>query len=502
MDHLKLALFVVSAAFGGAIFWLAPYPPMIDLPQHAGQVALLRDLVLGRSPWTETMQVHLFTPYLIGYGLALPFSLVLPVATALKVLLSLAYAGFVFMCVVLRRHFGSDARLDWLFLPGFFGFAYAWGLLTFLVAAPIGLCFILVASRYARERSLGRATLIIALGLVLLASHALVFLLGWTVGLLLLGVRTPPKRWVRAALPFAVLALACALLFLTGRTVEQDVGTPGGWKFNFDYGLLRLPKVLLFTVGYKFSPLYIVVAVALLCIPWLLGMRIGSRRSGVWVPFVVVALIMTIAPSSGFKTALLYERFALFLLPAYAWMFTTERSLDGAPRPTRRWGTRIAMPLLVVACWAVLGFNAILTWRFGQEAADFDAVLDSVQPGQRALALVFDPGSEAARNPYVYQHYASWYQAERQGLVDFNFAWFPPQIVRFRPGHLPSVGTGFDLNRQKFNWVEHGGRDYRYFFVRRLGPIPADLFAGADCAPIILSARGSWTVFERPRDCP
>jgi hypothetical protein len=78
-------------------------------------------------------------------------------------------------------------------------------------------------------------------------------------------------------------------------------------------------------------------------------------------------------------------------------------------------------------------------------------VLDSVQPGQRALALVFDPGSEAARNPYVYQHYASWYQAERQGLVDFNFAWFPPQIVRFRTGHLPSVGTGFDLNRQKFN---------------------------------------------------
>ena len=285
------------------------------------------------------MQVHLFTPYLIGYGLALPFSLIVPVATALKILLSLAYAGFVFMCVILRRHFGSDARLDWLFLPGFFGFAYAWGLLTFLVAAPIGLCFILVASRYAHERSLGRAAMVIALGLLLLASHALVFLLGWSVGVLLLGVRMPPqRRWVSGALPFAVLALACAVLFFTGRTVEQDLGTPGGWKFNFDYGLLRLPKVLLFTVGYKFSPLYIVVAVVLLCIPWLLGVRIGSRRSGVWVPFIVVALIMAITPSSGFKTALLYERFALFLLPAYAWMFTTSRSLDGLPRPARALG--------------------------------------------------------------------------------------------------------------------------------------------------------------------
>jgi hypothetical protein len=448
MDHLKWALFVVSAAFGGAIFWLASYPPMIDLPQHAGQGALLRDLVLGRSPWTETMQVHLFTPYLIGYGLALPFSLILPVATALKVLLSLAYAGFVFMCVILRRHFGSDARLDWLFLPGFFGFAYAWGLLTFLVAAPIGLCFILVASRYTHERSLGRATMVIALGLVLLASHALVFLLGWTVGVLLLGVRMPPqRRWVSAALPFAVLALACACCSSRAEPSSKNSGPlPAGGSI-LTMACSDCPR---YTVHRRLQiqPAIIVVAVVLLSIPWLLGMRIGSRRSGVWVPFVVVALIMTIAPSSGFKTALLYERFALFLLPAYAWMFTTERSLDGAPRPARGWGARIAMPLLVVACWAVLGFNAIQTWRFGQEAADFDAVLDSVQPGQRALALVFDPGSEAARNPYVYQHYASWYQAERQGLVDFNFAWFPPQIVRFRPGHLPSVGTGFDLIRE------------------------------------------------------
>jgi hypothetical protein len=267
----------------------------------------------------------------------LPFSLVLPVATALKVLLSLAYAGFVFMCVVLRRHFGSDARLDWLFLPGFFGFAYAWGLLTFLVAAPIGLCFILVASRYAHERSLGRATLIIALGLVLLASHALVFVLGWTVGLLLLGVRTPPHRWVSAALPFAVLALACALLFLTGRTVEQDVGTPGGWKFNFDYRIAQTAPVMLFTVGYKFSPLYIVVAVGL-CIPvvawyahrveaqWRLGALRRSRSNHDDRPEF---RLQDRAPLRALRPV---------LLPAYAWMFTTSVSLDGAPRPTRRWG--------------------------------------------------------------------------------------------------------------------------------------------------------------------
>ncbi|MDL5400719.1 hypothetical protein QSI00_24450, partial [Escherichia coli] len=30
---------------GGAIFWLAKFPPMADLPQHAGQIMLLHDLL-------------------------------------------------------------------------------------------------------------------------------------------------------------------------------------------------------------------------------------------------------------------------------------------------------------------------------------------------------------------------------------------------------------------------------------------------------------------------
>ena len=116
-------LFILAALWGAAIFWLAPHPPMIDLPQHAAQVALLRDLLQGTSPWTAFFRINWITPYLVGYGLALPLSLLMPVAAALKLLLSLAYLAFVFMCVRLRRYFGADARLDWLFLLSFTGIA-------------------------------------------------------------------------------------------------------------------------------------------------------------------------------------------------------------------------------------------------------------------------------------------------------------------------------------------------------------------------------------------
>ncbi len=44
-------LFICTVLLAGALFWIAPRPPMGDLPQHAGQVALWRDLIKGTSPW-------------------------------------------------------------------------------------------------------------------------------------------------------------------------------------------------------------------------------------------------------------------------------------------------------------------------------------------------------------------------------------------------------------------------------------------------------------------
>src|ERR1051325_2681351 len=193
-------LFMLSVLWGALIFWLAPHPPMIDLPQHAAQVALLRDMLLGKSPWAEFFRINLLTPYIIGYGLALPLSFFMPIAAALKLLLSLAYIAFVAMCVKLSRHYGADARLDWLFLVSFFGFAYIWGFFTFLVAAPIALWFILLADRYAAHATFKRALGVTVAGLILLASHGLVFLFASVVGGILLIARSSSFKALAAAI--------------------------------------------------------------------------------------------------------------------------------------------------------------------------------------------------------------------------------------------------------------------------------------------------------------
>ena len=164
-ESLSRILFALTVAWGASIVWLAPHPPMLDLPQHAGQLALLKQLLTGESPWAHLVQVNPFTPYMLGFALALPLSFVLPVAVALKLLLSLAYVAFVLVCVALRRHFGADARLDWLFVTSFFGFAFKWGFFTFVLTVPFGLWFILLVDRYALEGTVRRGLGVAATGL-------------------------------------------------------------------------------------------------------------------------------------------------------------------------------------------------------------------------------------------------------------------------------------------------------------------------------------------------
>ena len=58
--------FVSTVIFAGATFWFAPRLPMADLPQHAGQVAVWHDMLLGTSNWEPLLYINYFTPYLTG----------------------------------------------------------------------------------------------------------------------------------------------------------------------------------------------------------------------------------------------------------------------------------------------------------------------------------------------------------------------------------------------------------------------------------------------------
>ncbi len=507
LDAPRLLFFTI-VLYGGAMIWLAPHPPMIDLPQHAAQVAALHGLLTAESPWSQVLRINLFTPYLIGYGLALLLSFLMPIAAAFKLLLTLGYYSFVGACLLLRRRFDADQRLDWLFVPAYFGFAYEWGFLTFLVAAPLGLLFLLLADRYA-ERPTGTsgARLLLA-GTALFFSHGLVFLFASLIGVACTTLKNRGlKRCALAMSPYGLLAILCVVYAWNTRELESAFVYAAPeivWAIDWT----RLPLLLLTPWGSweQQTPLAI-YSLLFLAAPWLLGLRPNWRNPSSCVPAFAVLAVWTLAPHYAMRTAFLYQRFGLFIFPCYALMFHRPAS-STAPAGMQRYRALLCQTLLALICVSFFGYQTKRLIGFAAESSEFDAVASMAEPAQRALMLIFDANSAMASHPGAYLHYAAWYQAENEGLVDFNFAWFLPQIIRYRPDQLPALrpayyppGTPSSAKFPRtFNWEKVRAQDYRYYFVRTAAIPNQGLFKNEHCDVVLLKHSGSWSLYEN-RGC-
>jgi len=507
-------LLVLTVLLAGAMFWVAPRLPMVDLPQHAAQVVAWRDLLTHHSAWQATLSANLFTPYLMAYALTLPLTFLMPAAAAVKVVLMLAFFGLVAACVALRKELGGDSRLDWLFIPGFFGFAFKWGFMTFLVAAPFGVLFLLLALRYGKQPSLLGGLLTFGAGMLVFFCHGLVFLFVAAIGgcfLLARGFRDGLPRLCVTAAPFIGLGAWSVLYNKLANHAEaavriSDAASGGG------YNAERLTHFILYVCAAGLRPdwMFMPMLAVMIAAPWLMGARFNVRSPGALVPLAAILAVWALVPERMFPTtfhtstpaagtffqaSFVYQRFALFLLPFYAFAFRRP-NVGGASAATPR-RDAIVQALMACGCLVFIGVTAARFHRFGRESADFDTVSAAAQPGQRAIGLVFDTGSPAAMNSLAYMHFPLWYQAEKGGWVDFNFAWFHTAVVRYKPDALPPVEMGFEWNLANFDWNDPRYAGYRYFFVRRADPMPAYYFANAASKVVLVKSAGEWKLYER-----
>jgi hypothetical protein len=515
-------LFVSTVLYGGLLFWLAPRLPMCDLPQHAAQVALLRDLIDGVSPWRDLVRINYFTPYLTGYGLSLALSYFMPVNAALKVVLTAAYYAFVISCVMLRRRFGGDERLDWLFIPGFFGFAFAWGFFPFLVATPIGLMFILMAHRYAVMPSVRGAIIVVTGGVITFFSHGMVFLFSCLIGFGFLAIRKKTiSRLAYESIPFVILGILAVVYAVTTRESDPLFSHSsylpriswGGWV-----SLRQRPIIFSLYVWtsedfwasgdsiYR-NLLFVFFGFLMFAAPWLLRNRINWQRPSSLVPLVVVGLICLVGPSEVTKTYFFFQRFAVFLLPAYGLAFckmnppTSTTNNSGLQTVYRSKMTILALASMMLSCWAFFAVQTVRISRFSEESKPFERIMNLAEPGQRALLLIFDRNSHAFNTSTTYGNYPAWYQAERRGFVDVNFALFLPEIVRFRldrfPAASPFSDPGWHDSLRKFDWESYNGKIYRYFFVRNSLPLPSNYFENRECQVNLVEKDAEWSLYER-----
>ena len=493
------ALFLAVALAGAATFWLAPRLPMVDLPQHVGQVTLWRDLLLGVSPFAGDVRINLFTPYLIGYGFALPLAFAMDAGEALRLVLAASFLAYLAAARGLRRELGGDPRLDWLFLFGFFGVGWSWGLYTFLVAAPWTLATLRLAVRFDAAPTLARAAALTAAGALLLFCHGLQFLFMLAAGAAI----TLERAWrtfsaddLRAATaaagrrvaPYAALAVLL-LLFMAARAVA--LGPEPSTSFAFGAPLWTRPaNAIVHIWGESPRPVFVAATIIALYAPLQMGFA-PARGPGLAL-FLTVVAVSLFNVSIALNTGFLYERFALYLAPF--WALALKPVPNAGPR------RRAHGALVAAACVCLAGHGARIA-AFADEDRDFQNALAAVAPGERALGVVLDRSSAAAGSRFVYQHWPVWAQSARGAFVDFNFAYFHPQVVRFRPERTPRALQAQNENPQLFDWNEWDAGRYDVVIARGSRETQkALLLDRSPCRLEAVATAADWTAY-RKRDC-
>lgn len=480
-------LFVTVVLLSIAPLWFGQYLPMVDMPQHAAQIAALREIWAGNPTFTQLFDVNWFTPYLLGYMLLYAFSTVMPVGMAGQLLVSLSLISIPLLTGALLKAAGADERWKWLAIPCSFSYAFYWGFLSFLVALPFGLLFFIQAIRFADAPTMRRGIGVAIASLALFFCHIIV--LGFT-SLMALGyiAGAHHRDWkglMLRALPYTAPVPLIGVWMLVTYTNEARVSSD---PVVFGPFIMRLFELLKQPAGQDwFSPfICLLLLAAIVSLPRLMGSTLSCRPQR-WLPLLLGLAVFLTAPHFVFSTAYFYQRLGIFLVPL--WLLLWD-----PPAPSVRRPDWLALPLVIL--WMFLNTGRFAA--FARETESFDRVLAQMEPGRRVAAMVYDKSSPLFALP-VYMHFPAWYQARRGGIVDFNFADFYSQMARYKADAGPRIDEGVSWYPTMFDWDARGGAKYDYFLVKANGDISNEIFKQKRDA-VELVARSDWWWLYRNKE--
>jgi len=465
--------------------WFSAHLPAVDLAEHAAQVSALKQVLAGNEAFTHLFEIHWFTPYLVGYLLLYLLSLLLPIQVATQVLVSFAVIALPLSTGALLRAAGADERWKWLTIPGSYSFAFYWGFLTFMVAVPISLFFLVLTWWFVRQPTLRNGVLVALASLLLFFCHFLAFC---GASLFALGIVAGSnyrnlKALIVRSLPYAaplplVASWAVSTANHDGKVQASDFVFGGvGQKFaqflaqpaGFDYISSWLTPIVTLTVA---------------LFPLIGGAKL-SRRPERWLPVLLAVIVFLALPSSNFHTGFIYERMGIFIAPL--WLMAWD------PAPNRRWEKIDGLAMGVILLWLFINVGRYAA--FAREVESFDRALAAAVPGKKMGTMTNGDGSPLFVPP-IYHHFPAWYQAEHGGIVDFNFGDFFPQVVRYRADAPARIDQAVASDLREFRWDRHGGDNYDYFMIRSEIDVCVAVF-NERCAQLALvTHEGTWWLYR------
>ena len=478
-------LFYLALLLAVTPLWMTHYLPGVDLPGQAAQASALQEIWRENPHFTELFEVNLFSPYMTGTLLLALLSFAIPVGVATKLLISAVVITTPILSGRLLDAIGADARCRWLLIPSTYSFAFYWGFFPFLTAVPLGLVLLLMTVRLQQKPSLGLGAAIAAYTVFLFFSHLLVLCfssllaLAWLAGC---NFRQLPRLAV-LLIPYTVtLPLIVGWLYTT---LTSGSYTSDG-RILYGDPLKRFLDIPVQATGMdgSFFWISIVVFAVIVAMPFATRMHL-TKKPEKWLMALCGVATFALFPTFGMGTAFLYDRFGLYL--PIMWFLLWEKSDRDMPR--WHW-----IGMLAVLVWAAA--NLLRFAAFDLETRGFDKLMLAMEPGRRSLSMMTTHGSSQFTAP-VFLHFPSWYQAERRGVVDFNFGMFYGTLVRYKPDKRAQNSDTLVWNPVKFDWRKNGGEKYDYFIIRSPTDISAEIFKNHRSSVELLEHADWWWLYRR-----
>lgn len=448
--------FVVCALLALATIWLFRYPAGVDLPQHANILRILADFGDPHLGYGAFYERQLLTPYLVTYLLALPFAKLFGALAAVKILLSIAAIATPRTMIQWLRSLGGEPWWGLFGFPLTFGFAYQWGLFSFMLATPLMFAFLLADRRVAERLTARAAGSAAAWAVVLCFCHGVTFVVAaMIIGIEALVDLARTRRFRAFALRLGpCIAGAAVLAAWQLRPGIPGMGQITEWPPNNDRFVAFLSGEFVGWASY-----WPALAGAMI----LIVMTLVSRPVLAWSPDRLIPLGVGLAhylllPEMIGPTWLVGMRMVMFVHAFGAGAF--DPGLPGPPGRGRR-VMRGVTAAIVMACLVVQGIRMAI---FNHELRGLTALIDAIPRGVDVQELVVDtgPNSEAFGRGAIGQ-VTGWVTAANGGFLSNDSGGYFQLPIRRPPGR-PWVG--------EYHWfVARGASDIPMRVASRVGAV-------------------------------
>lgn len=425
-------LVVAVALVASAPAWIVKHPPLEDLAFHASTIRVLHSYSDAKYGLAAHYVLTLGrTQYLLYYLCGSAFSFLMSPMTANRILLSVYLTGTPVSIAVLCRTLGRDVRLALFAVPLLFNVMYIFGLLPFVFGIPFMFFGLAAFAAHARRPTLASGVVAGALGLATFYSHLFPFaLLG--VGCALLFPWSTPQRWWKMFVPYIPLGVFALVFFF---------GTAAGQLARDAASAIEKPAPLADAMARLWT--------------WSGAIYRNQSDESHWIAWFTLVLV-----SGGLSLRQGHPRargVALIVLPALCFVvyFTTPESRGVVWLFCQRFpilGLFTLVPFLRIPRGALGHVAAAVAAGIGisyigtacsmfiacerEEVGDVDGAVEHIPYGKTVAALIFDRYSRYIEwAPYL--HFGSYYQLERGGMLQFNYAPWPHWPFAYKEGVHP-----------------------------------------------------------------